>query len=139
VSGALLLVAVGGPHVDISSGGDAEDSQASPTPAVAQIVFEADGDIQRIVTAGTTDIGDWITPKAAASGAFEIFAHQDSGDALDVGSSALDSWLSLSTGRNWSITQLGVPGAKSADLTISIRVGGGTLSSGVFTLDATVA
>lgn len=133
----LFAALMSGPHVDISAGGGVSDAQSNPTPALAQIAFESDGDITEVTVLGPSDAGDWITPKSAAPGSYEIMAHQNSGDALDIGSSALDSWLALSGSPSWSQTQTG-PGSKTANLTISIRLSGATLSSGTFTLSATV-
>lgn len=138
MSGVALSSAVdAGPRVNISGGGGASDAQANPTPAFASVSFENDGDFITATVLGPTDAGDWIAPKAAAPGAYEIMAHQNSGAALDVASSALDAWLALSSTRSWQQTQSGV-GSKAANLTVSIRLGGTVLSSGVFTLSAVV-
>jgi hypothetical protein len=137
VSGIALSSAVPVPRVDISAGGGASDTQVNPTPAFASNVFENDGDVLSVNTVGPSDVGDWVSPKAAAPGAYEIMAHQNSGAALDAGSSALDTWLALTSTRSWFQTQTGV-GNKSANLTISIRLGSTVLSSGTFTLSATV-
>jgi hypothetical protein len=123
--------------VNIADGGGANDSQLDPTPAFAGISFESDGDVMSTTVAGSVDAGDWIAPKAAAPGAYQIMAHQNSGDALDVGSDALDTWLALTSARAWQQTQTGA-GSKSANLTVSIRLGSTVLSSGVFTLAAQV-
>lgn len=123
--------------VDISGGGSVSDVQGGPSGCVARVEFQNDGDIQAI-TAGSTDVGDWITPKAAAPGAYEIHAHQNSGDAL-AASDALDTWLALTSTRGWGVeVPAPGPGAKAANLTIQIRLGGVVLSSGVFLLSAEV-
>jgi hypothetical protein len=131
-----LLDDDGGFLVNISGGFGAEDNGAGA--ASAGIEFQSDGDVVTTTTsAGSTDAGDWVTPKLFAPlVAFEILAHQNSGDTLDGSSNALDTWLPLSTSRTWKITQSGT-GVKSAALTISIRVGGTTLSSGAVSLAAT--
>lgn len=124
-----------GVRVDISAGGGAEDTAAG-TCSVS-LAFESDGDIAATTTSsGSTDAGDWIAPKAAAPGSYEVLLHQDSGDALDGGSAALDTWLALSSTRTITMTQTGA-GVKSASFTVSIRLGSTTLSSGTFTLSAT--
>lgn len=135
MSGVALSSAIGlSSQVDISGGGGASDTNAGA--AFAGIGFESDGDITSTNTTGSVDAGDWIAPKAAAPGGYEIMAHQDSGDAVDGTSSALDTWLALTSDRAWTLTQVG-GGSKAASLTVSIRLGSATLSSGVFTLDAT--
>lgn len=131
----VLTGALGVPSgiVDISDGGGADDVAAGA--AFARIAFDSDGDIISEISTGAIDAGDWITPKAGAPGAYEIMAHQDSGSALDGTSSALDTWLALSSIRDWEITQVGA-GLKTAALTISIRLGSTVLSSGSFSLSA---
>ena len=126
-----------GVRVDISGGHGASDTEADPTPAFAQVVFESDGDVLAVNIIGPADDGDWIAPKAAAPGTYEISMHQDSGDALDVTSDALDTWIALSTTPQWSISQAGV-GSKTASLTASIRLGSTTLSSGAVSLNVQV-
>lgn len=138
MSGAVaMMLGAGVPRVNISGGFGANDSQFDPTPAFAGVAFESDGDVTETTTSGSADAGDWITPKSAAPGAYEISVHQDSGDALDGGSGALDTWVALSSGWSASITQTGL-GTKAASLTASIRLGGVTLSSGNISLQAQV-
>jgi hypothetical protein len=124
-----------GPRVNISGGGGASDTQIG-IPAFASISFESDGDVVSANTGGTSDDGNWVEPKYAAPGAYEIMAHQNSGDALAGGSSALDTWLALSSTRTWVLSTSGAA-AKNASLTVSIRLGSTTLSSGAFALAAT--
>lgn len=134
MSGIAISSAVGlGVRVDISAGGGAADTEVGA--ALAKSEFQSDGDIHSINTIGSVDEGDWISPKSAAPGAYEIMAHQDSGDALDVTSDALDTWLALSSTRQWSISTI-ASGLKTASLTVSIRLGTQVLSSGVFALSA---
>lgn len=121
--------------VNIAGGGGASDTQIG-IPAFASISFESDGDVVSANTGGTSDDGDWVTPKFVAPASYEIMAHQNSGDALAVGSSALDTWLALSSTRTWVLSTSGTA-AKNANLTVSIRLGSTTLSSGTFTLAAT--
>jgi hypothetical protein len=135
VSGIALSSAVGaGSRVDISAGGAVEDVEAAPSTALARIDFESDGDITAITSVGSVDAGDWLSPKSAAPGAYQIMAHQNSGDAV---TGSLDTWLALTSTRSWSLEQL-VAGAVAANLTISIGIGGVALSSGTFTLEAEV-
>lgn len=135
MSGIAISSAVGsGARVDISAGGAVQDTRIGPDTALARIDFESDGDIASIVSTGSADAGDWIAPKAAAPGAYEIMAHQNSGDPV---TGTLDTWQALSSSRSWSLEQL-VVGLASAELTISIRLGSTVLSSGTFTLEAEV-
>lgn len=124
-----------GPRVNIADGGVVQDVRLGPDTALARIDFESDGDITSVVSTGSADAGDWIAPKGAAPGSYEIMAHQNSGTPV---TGTLDTWQALSSSRSWSVEQL-VVGSATANLTISIRLNGGsTLSSGTFTLEATV-
>lgn len=132
----VLTAGVPGPTgvVDISSGGNVDDSTSAPDTAQAGVNFTADGDIESFTSAsGNVDVGDWVTPKAVAPGAYEIMAHQDSGDAV-LGT--LDAWLSFP--QTWTTPEQLIPGTKTASLTISIRLYGVVLSSGAWDLSATV-
>ena len=121
--------------VNISGGFAVDDTIGGPGTASAAVNFETDGDVMAVISTGSSDAGDWIVPKSMAPGAYEIMAHQNSGDA--VGGDPLDTWHALTSLRSWSLTQ-GVVGEKSANLTVSIRLGGVTLSSGTVTLHAQV-
>lgn len=120
--------------VDISSGGLVDDTTSAPDSAQAWVTFEADGDIEAGTSGtGDTDVGDWVTPKAVAPGAYEIMAHQNSGDAV---TGTLDTWLSFP--QTWSTPEQIGAGSKTANLTISIRFYGVVLSSGDWDLSAVV-
>lgn len=132
----VLTAGVPGPTgiVDISAGGIVNDTTSAPDTAQAGVNFEADGDIEAFTSAtGDVDVGDWVTPKAVAPGSYEIMAHQNSGDAV---SGTLDTWLSFP--QTWTTPEQLLSGSKLANLTISIRLGGVVLSSGVWELEATV-
>jgi hypothetical protein len=109
------------------------DVHVSPDPGTAFVRFNTNGTVDSLVDGVTTQIDastDWIIPNSAASGLYEIMAHQNSGDAVTP-SAALDTWLALSSSRQWgfSSTALNV----TANLTISIRFNGGaTLSSNTY-------
>lgn len=101
----------------------------------ARYQLDADGDITQITLAlGTVDIGDWIIPKSAAGGNYEVRATLQSGDT-PIGT--LGSWLSLGTNRGWTLSQSGV-GTKTCDLLIEIRLtsSGLVLDSATITLEA---
>lgn len=131
----LLAALMGGSgFVNLTAGGSIDDSTAAPDTAQAGVTFEADGDIASFTSAaGSVDVGDWITPKAVAPGAYEIMAHQNSGDAV---SGTLDTWLSFP--QSWFTPEQLVAGSKAANLTISIRRYGVVLSSGTWILAAVV-
>lgn len=135
MSGALAGIV--GPAigvVDISGGGGSNDTVAAGT-ADSTTQFESDGDIVSITSSsGTVDVDDWIVPKAAAPGAYEIMAHLNSGDTP---TGTLDTWQALTSNRAWNLQQTG-SGSKTANLTISIRLGSTVLSSGTFIIEAIV-
>jgi len=135
VLNVLLAIAPSG-VVNLTGGGGASDTVAAPGTAQATCQFESDGDIVSITTtSGTVDVGDWVTPRAVAPGAYEILAHVNSGTSPT--GSALDTWLALTSNRSWTLTQVGA-GSKTVNMTISIRIGGVTLSSGTFVITVTV-
>lgn len=82
---------------------------------------------------------DWIIPNAEANNyAFEVKAdvNSTSGNGLDAGSAATGSWLALTSDREWFCNRTTV-GTDSANLTISIRLGGDVLDTGIYFLEAT--
>lgn len=129
----LILNALGSPKVSVSGESVFTGVHASPDPGTAFVRFNTNGTVDGLVDGVTSQIDaatDWIIPNAAANGSYEIFCHQNSGTAV-TGSAALDTWLALSSARQWgfSSTALNV----TANLTISIRYNGGsTLASGVY-------
>lgn len=131
--GALLLLAAGGPLFKVHT--SAVSSNGDGGAITASIAYQNDGDIQTDTTDGSLDVGDWISPKALAPGAYTIRVHVDSG-TLDSGDS-VDADLALSTTRSWGISQAAV-GSKSATITVTIKdAGGNTVASGQVTLSAT--
>lgn len=80
--------------------------------------LESDGDIMTN-TSVPADSGDWITPKGRAPGAYEARATLNSG-TLNGGTTG--SWLALTSTRSWTCAN-----TASANLTIEIRDGGGTV------------
>lgn len=75
------------------------------------------GDVEQLVQATYTDIGDWITPKSAAGANYEARATLVSGS---IASGTLNTWLALSASRQWFCQQASI-GTQSATLTIEIR------------------
>ena len=103
----------------------------------ASYTLESDGDVVATTTLfGASDQGDWVDPKAAAPGTYEVRATLNSGTLT---SGTTGSWLALTSNRSWTLTQESVGAADQVDLTIEIRKGAGaTLASASVTLDAEV-
>ena len=101
----------------------------------ATYTLESDGDVVRETTPlGSSDIGDWIDPKANAPSDYEVQATLNSGTLT---SGTTGSWLALTSNRSWTLTRATVGAADQVDLTIEIRKGSGaTLASATVTLDA---
>ena len=107
-----------------------------PFNALASISFESDGDIITVGDLGTVDEGDWINPKASAPGSYEIRATLVSGDTP---SGTLGSWLALTSNRTWTNNKPGgLPGVRSCQLTIEIRLGSTVLDTTTVNLYAEV-
>lgn len=102
--------------------------------AVALYELRSTGDIFRTVNTTSTDIGDWITPKSAASAGYEVYATLNSG-SLTGGTTG--SWLALSSNRSWNVNQ-STTGIKTAVIGLQIRKTGTTtvLASATITLEA---
>ena len=83
---------------------------------------------------GAVDIGDWISPKSAAPGSYEARADVVFGS---VTGAATGSWLALTTTRTWTLSSSS-PGFASARLTVSIRLGGTTLTTATVDLTTQV-
>lgn len=133
MSGATLGYAanMGGPRVSLAALENIDDIQVT-NPAEASLTIEADGDLVVYTTlSGTSDAGDWITPKAAAGSNYEVRVSVNSG-SLSSGTS--DSWLSLGSSRSWGVAVSGGGGTVSANITIEIR----KASSGVVQASTTI-
>lgn len=136
---AGLLSTIGGPRVTLEATYTVSDTTVSPTNARASFQLQSDGDVARITVStgggGTVDVGDWITPAAAAGANYEVQATVNSGSLT---SGTTGSWLALSSTRTWALDQTSV-GSSSCELLIEIRLAstGGVLDSAVVTLDAT--
>lgn len=136
MAGVLAVVAASGPGVRISLA-----SVPNPCADVtfggtsnSSIRLENDGDIVTIgTTAGTVDVGDWVTPKSAAGATYEARLTVNSGS---ITGSATGSWLALSTTRTWT-TQRIATGVATANVTLEIRHASGTvLASATFNITA---
>lgn len=81
---------------------------------------------------GPTDIGDWISPKSGAPGSYECRADVVFGS---VTGDSTGAWLALTSTRVWTLSR-STPGFQAARITVSIRLGGTTLTTA--TIDLTV-
>jgi hypothetical protein len=128
------FAAMGGDKIQLSGVAVSSTGSGSQT---ATYTLESDGDVVTATTPlGSSDISDWIDPKASAPSDYEVKATLNSG-TLNGGSSATGSWLALTTNRSWGVTQIIVGVADTGDLTIEIRKGSGAvLASATVTLDA---
>ena len=126
------FAAMGGDKISLSGVAVSSVGSGSQT---ATYTLESDGDVVRATTPlGSSDIGDWITPKASAPSDYEVRATLNSGTLT---SGTTGSWLALTSNRSWTLTQATVGAADPVDLTIEIRKGSGaTLASATVTLDA---
>ena len=113
-----------------------DDLQSFPTPARSGIRINTDGTIDKREGSTYTQIDsgtDWIIPNSAAAANFE-FRCTNSGDTLNAGSDAVDTWLDLSGGAlEWFVSTS--VDAVSLNLTIEVRRGssGAAVDSGVYT------
>lgn len=133
VSGALLGYAanMGGPRVSLAALNNIDDIQII-SAAEASLTIENDGDLVEYTSLlGLSDVGDWITPKAAAGSAYDVRVTVNSG-SLSSGTSG--SWLSLGSSRSWGVSVSSGGGAASANITIEIR----KASSGVVQASTTI-
>jgi hypothetical protein len=131
---SILLAAfgaIGGDKISLSGVAVASIGAGSQT---ATYTLESDGDVVRETTPlGSSDIGDWIDPKANAPSDYEVQATLNSGTLT---SGTTGSWLALTSNRSWTLTRATVGAADTVDLTIEIRKGSGaTLASAPVTLE----
>jgi hypothetical protein len=104
-----------------------QDVVASPTNARAAFVMGNDGITYEEVGAGVpvrtaiNQPSDWLNPKNNMA-LYEVFVSL-SGDALDGASSALDTWLSLSTERIWILAENASNRNNLSQLAVQVRQG----------------
>lgn len=134
---AAIAGALGRPRITLDAIGSSFGSLQLGGNAAATLQLDADGDITgQTDLLGLHDVGDWIIPKAAAGGNYECRLTVNSG-SVDIGSTG--SWLSLSSNRAWSQSQVGV-GESTANVTLEVRQAssGVVLDSQTFDFFATV-
>jgi hypothetical protein len=109
---AAAGIAGGAPTFTVAAG-----TYTDPVFGDGSYSLESDGDIV-VNTSIPSDVGDWISPKGRAPGAYEARATLNSG-TLSTGTTG--SWLALTSTRTWTCAN-----TASANLTIDIRDGAGT-------------
>lgn len=92
------------------------DFQLGTGTAVAAYTLLSSGDIRQTQGVTNTDIGDWVTPKSAASN-YECRATLVSGT---LSSGTTGSWLALTTNRSWSCERSSF-GVTAATISLEIR------------------
>lgn len=134
-SGAIALSDFYGKGVNIIDGTVSEQQPVGPV--LASYGLRNDG---YYLTNGQVVDSDhqWIKNVLAAPGSYEARATLVSGALASLYSSPLDTWLALTTTREWAVRTGGFPGDyQSATLTIEIRANSVILDSATITLEAT--
>lgn len=144
---AQLIMAAGGTDFNLS-GATIADFDGTGDTATVELRVKADGTVEAVDQSGTGQLAsetDWVRPQYLAPGSPEgggltnvtVRATLQSGDPLTAGT--VDTWLSLTTDRSWTLQQIG-DGSKSSTLLIEI---GGTnndvLASASYVLNVDVA
>ena len=113
-------------------GGNVADGGVETVAVTAGVQWTSTGNRNRIYAGDSTP---WLLRGSAAD--YEINVDAGTGDALEVTSSAVDTWLSLGTTRIWSIHQ-GAMGSKAWSSSYEIRLAstGSVVASGTISLSA---
>jgi hypothetical protein len=118
---SFIVMQIGGYRVAVANR-LVSDITVSPTNASAQFALTSSGDVQtQTVLAGTTDVGDWVSPKQGFSN-YECMMTTVSGSLT---SGTAGSWLGLGTTRTWVRNQTSV-GVSDYVGTLQIRRVGDT-------------
>ena len=138
----FLAVSAGGSERVTVSGETISATALSPTDAIAGVSFQNDGTVDSLINSVSNqiDVGtDWVRPAGAAPSSYEIRLTVSSGLAPNVPFSApIDTWLALTTSRNWELERIGA-GTNSGTWLIEIRRGSGpVLASGSYIISAEV-
>lgn len=135
---ATPIIPVQGPAVNLD--GEVISSSVSGGSAKAGVRINQGGSVDKRDEDVYTQIDspDWADPPEFAPGLYEVKA-DITGDALDGGSDATGTWLSLAAAtREWFISQLS-SGSKATDVTVRLRRDGGAeLDNGLYDLDVDV-
>lgn len=130
------MAAVSGRGIQITISNLTVSTIAASTAAAYRL--ESDGDIMTSNFTGsavTVDSGDWIIPRGAAGGAYEVRVTVTSGTLT---SGTTGSWLALSTNREWSVINNISGTISTVIMTVEIRStsSGTVLGSATITLTA---
>lgn len=132
-----IIAAAGGPRVTLDATYNPNALAFSPGVATASFSLQDDGDIEASNSVNPpADIGDWISPKAAAGAAYECRMSTVSGTLT---SGTVGSWEALSTTRTWT-KQRTIEGTAQYVGTLEIRLAGSgaVVVTSTVTFDATV-
>ena len=138
----MIAAAMGGPKLSLS-GEAIANVVADPAVSRAQIVFNTDGTIDKLLgnTSTLTQIDvatDWIIPNVSA-GSHEVRFVTTPTDAFSIASAVKDTWITISSNRKWGFQQSGIGTLTSGNITFELRpVNGGPTVTGVYTFDAQV-
>jgi hypothetical protein len=113
-------------------------AEGSPTNPTATYSLLSNGTVttSTATSGSTTHSGEWLVSGTASN--YECLVTNSGGAALGAGSSALGSWLALSTSRGWNIT-VSLNTSKTTTLTVSIRQVGTTTVLATTTIDLEVS
>lgn len=126
------LAGAGGGGSEIVALADYSVEDNNSGSAEAAYSLTSTGDVIATTTLnGPIDVADWVSPKSAAPGSYECRADVVFGSVTGT----TGSWLALTSTRTWSLAKSD-PGFGAARLTVSIRLGGTTLTTA--TIDLTV-
>lgn len=125
----------------VTVSGETVNSTGAGT-AIAGIVVNADGTIDKIESGSTTQIDaatDWVIPNALASSLYEVrvtSVNHNGGPGWLSSPGADGTWFDLSTDRTWSIQAIGASTPLTTDFTLEIRWAGATQDTGSYILNA---
>lgn len=113
-------------------------------PAFASVIFRTDGTVDESTNAGTSQIDsatDWVRPDPPGdSGDYDIRATQTGSSGPGSRTGTLNTWLSLSSQRTWTMTRVSGFGTSTWTLNIEIRDANSlvVLDSGIYVLSADI-
>jgi hypothetical protein len=108
--------------VSAGPGGTITSFKVSPTDADARLIFQADGTIDQLATAGQSQIGSWDLTGGSLNGSdYEVGYTGTPTDAFASEAAAEDAWVDLSVGATWQMLQTGIGTLTTGALTFRIR------------------
>jgi hypothetical protein len=127
LASAFQAAAVSSEGVFLEASTMAYDRSSIGGPFICSCKLEADGWITSQSDSNPGPHGTyqddfrWLVRPGTSNADYEVRVTQNSGDTLDGGSSALNTWLSCDTDRFWSVTAVTNKTDKTANLTMEIR------------------